>query len=159
MNTLKKELFKYNITVSDFSLYILNCNRTVLSGLMRRSKHLNPCSTLQQGRLQAIQKWLNDENKIPNFNEARENMMQTGRANAKFIYLKQENSNRPTESKEGSSEPIFPALTHFQRIQLGKAFKVNSEPDNDALEYLSDKLELSFGAIIQWFDERKERKN
>lgn len=143
---MDKELSRANITKSDFSSYILNCNCGILSDLIKKKKQWKEYSSLQLKRLHVIFKWLNDENRIENFNKSKEIACQKGRSRVNFIYLQETN-----ESDESDGEE-FCDLTEYQRTQLEKVFKLNSDPDNEALEYLSEKLELSFEIIIKWFD-------
>ena len=146
---LNKVLSRAKITRGEFSSLILNCNESTLNVFMNRPKEWTEYSGINLVRLTAIQKWLNDKDRIKRFKEAKNIAAEQGFGRLSFDFL------NFIEPKYNFDEKK--TLSARQISELERAYQENNEtPEQEIVEQLSEKLGLSFGAILEWFEKRTE---
>ena len=155
---LKKQLSKDSIRQGEFGRYILNWDDSRLSLFLNCPQNFPFSSRNSAVRLNAIKNWLDDENRVKNFETAKNMAISEGLQNLQFAYLEEycplafrKNKLMPMKRKTRNSS-ISDSLTSFQKQELTNAFTNCSYLEPKTIEILSEKLEMSFEAISDWFD-------
>lgn len=151
---LSEELEINGVTFNEFAARILTSSTVHLRRAFDSPKCWSCYTKNMILHFNVIYNWLNDEQRWENFRIS----------NKSFYYnnicykngARCANISKPIVEMQDSSKRIslMLGLNDYQRNELEKAFERNIELNDELLASLSEKLELSFGTICEWFSSR-----
>ena len=133
------------ISFNEFAARVLTCSGYHIKRVFDAPKYWSCYTKNMILHFNAIFHWLNDEQRWIDFGMGRKK---------DYYNIGSRKQNFEVHDIEQRLALIF-GLNDYQRQELEKAFRKNTELNDELLANLSEKLELSFGTISEWFSSRK----
>lgn len=150
-----EDLERNGVTLIEFAKRFLRSNSFHIKRIVDSPKYWSCYTENMLCHLNAIYNWLNDAERWNKFRNAEKTDYYNGyNAGKRRPVRADEVQNQNEVVEDGEIDGFDLRLSEFQRDELEKAFQNANELDDGLLASLSEKLELSFGTISEWFSIR-----